>query len=229
MRRMALVFCLLLLHPGIAAATRIEGLAFTVASDMGYGPTGTHFHSDSTGVFGNPPGLASVGFYHLGFEALTGNAEFLLPGATDPLFASLSFRVFNEGGLVSDENDEFPLLGTIRVLAYEGNGLEDVGDFEAPAFRTVGAFSTTPLSRGDRVVFDVSDIVTEAMGRGFGALGIRLEPGIVSAGEAFTFHDFSLAITGIPEPSTGLALGLGVICLSGLFRKRPGRCGTRSR
>ena len=115
------------------------------------------------------------------------------------------------------------------MLAYEGNGLEDVGDFEAPAFQTVGAFSTIPLPRGDRVVFDVSDIVIEAMGRGFGALGIRLEPGTVSAGEAFTFHDFSLTLTGIPEPSTGLALGFGVICLLGVFRKRPGRCSTRTR
>jgi hypothetical protein len=46
---------------GRASASVMPGLTFTVASQSGLPATGTHYHSNLAGVFGNPPGLAEVG------------------------------------------------------------------------------------------------------------------------------------------------------------------------
>lgn len=185
--------------PAIRADTVTSGLTFTVAFDdtltLQYRSTGTS----------NSPNKAEVG--SSGYEMTRGLSEFNLSGLT-PGAAILTFDVFWEGSL----SGLAPAAMMIDVLAYQGNSAENLSDFQAATFATVGTFSTAGLVVGQTLSFDATTIYNLALANGFGSLGIRLEGRSASSFGAYTFDNFRLTTeaTPTPEPGTLLLLGAGL-------------------
>src|SRR5688572_19277821 len=201
------------------AQTITPGFTFAVASDVACSANGTHFHSNTGGVFGNPAGKAEVGNFFS--ECVRGLSEYDLTGLAVAPTAFVTFNVFDDAGLFAGIND-FPFAGTIDVVAYAGNSVEDFGDYEAAAIGTVGSFGTAGLAVGDVLSFDIAAIFNAAIGGGQTSLGIRLQRAGESGANtgAWTFDTFRLTVddqsTGVvPEPGTWvlMATGLGVIGL----------------
>jgi hypothetical protein len=222
----AIVSSLLLAAPRVAAADTVTlGDTFAVASEFGDQSVGTHFHSDSSGSFGNPAGKAEVGAFIA--ENVVGLSEFNLTGLNpNPASAVLTFNVFAAMGLFAPIND-FPLNGTIDVLAYHGNNAEDITDYEASAIATIGSIKTSDLVVGSPVSFDITTLLASQIAGGFNSLGVRLQsagPFTVNAG-AWTFDNFSLTtsdgstdVAPVPEPSTIGLLGIGLVMISRRWR-----------
>lgn len=196
------------------AGTITNGLTFSVAPDI-VGVTGHHFHSNSGGAFGNPPGKAEVGTF-VG-EDVRGLSEFDL--AALPLAASaiLTFDVFKAGGLFDGTNDT-PFIGTISVLAYHGNNVEDIVDYEAVTVGTVGSFSTVGLAVGNTTSFDITSIFNTAVGLGWSSLGVRLQTTDAAGSHAWTFDTFQLTTT--PAAPLPLAVWPGLMVLGALAAVR---------
>ncbi len=103
---------------GCGGATTItNGFTYSVASSGSNQSVGDHFHSNTGGAFGNPPGKAEVGSFFS--EEVRGLSEYNLSGLSPASSAFVSFEVFKEGGLFSGEN-YFPFLGDIDIVAYQG-------------------------------------------------------------------------------------------------------------
>jgi len=208
---------------GRASASVTPGLTFTVASQSGLPATGTHYHSNLAGVFGNPPGLAEVGSLQdqaLSSESIRGLSEFDLTGLGAGT-ATLSFRVYTPAGLFPGQND-FGFVGNIGVLAYAANNAEDIGDYSTATLASIGTFSTAGLLAGSPVSFDATSIYNTQLGLGASSLGFRLQttPATVTGGGAFTFDSFTLTVTPVPEPG---ALGMLAAVAAWLLRRRIGR------
>lgn len=213
-----------------AAQTITEGFTFSVATDGGACTAGSHFHSNSGGVFGNPAGRAEVGNFST--ECVRGLSEYDLGGLETSSSAFVTFMVADDGGLFVGTND-FPFSGTINVVAYAGNNAEDIGDYEAASTGTVGSFSTTGLMVGSVLSFDITGIFNAAILGGGNSLGIRLE----RAGEsqsnsgAWTFSTFKLTnddqstVGVVPEPGTVVLLATGLVAVAGVggLRRRAQR------
>jgi hypothetical protein len=206
---------------GTAGAQTITlGFTYAVASDVACTANGTHYHSNTGGVFGNPAGKAEVGNFFS--ECVRGLSEYDLTGLAASPSAFVTFNVFNDGGLFSGIND-FPFAGTIDVFAYAGNNLEDVSDYEAVPIGVVGSFGTAGLVVGNVVSLDITTIYNAAIAGALPSLGIRLQRAGEAAANtgAWTFDSFRLTVddqsTGgvVPEPSTYalLATGLAAILL----------------
>ncbi len=196
---------------GRASASVTPGLTFTVASQSGLPATGTHYHSNLAGVFGNPPGLAEVGSLQdqaLSSESIRGLSEFDLTGLGAGT-ATLSFRVYTPAGLFPGQND-FGFVGNIGVLAYAANNAEDIGDYSTATLAPIGTFSTAGLLAGSPVSFDATSIYNTQLGLGASSLGFRLQttPATVTGGGAFTFDSFTLTVTPVPEPGALGMLGM---------------------
>ncbi|ALF54888.1 hypothetical protein ACX27_21970 [Nostoc piscinale CENA21] len=199
----------------VKAATVTPGLAFSVSSGPDPNGYGVYFSSSTNNPFGNPLGKNEVGNYYN--EDIRGLSEYNLAGLSTTSLATVSFNVFQAGGLFSGQND-FPFTGNIKVLSYIGNNAENLYDYQAPSIGTVRTFSTANLAVGDTLSFDVTSIFNNAISNGFSSLGFRLQvdDGTNPDGGALTFDNFRL--TTVPEPNFTSAL-LVVIFGSGVFLK----------
>lgn len=197
------IACLGMLAPTVKAATITDGLTFSVASSCGN--TGSHFHSNTGGIFGNPPGKAEVGSFSC--EEVRGLSEYDLAGLGAASSALVTFDVFNDGGLFSFTND-FPFIGDIDLVAYVGNNAEDISDYQAPISNTIGTFNTAGLSEMDTLSFDVTSVFNDAIALGNQSLGIRLQTasGTNTGGGAWTFDQFQLTTKPVPEPASTMGL-----------------------
>lgn len=212
-----------------ALTTVTAGLTFTVAND-GVGTAGSHFHSST---FTGDGGFAEVGrlFFDAGNgevrEEIRGLSEFDLGGLTTAAQAILQFEVLFPGGLFVENADPFD--GIIALLAYEGDGLESLGDFQITPTTAVADLPIDPISFSGGEVFslDVTALYNSFIANGISALGIRLENAPLAEGSlAWTFGNFVLTTesapppppTDVPEPATLGLLGFGLALA--LRRKR---------
>ena len=215
---------LVLASSAVHAQTITNGFTFTVASGGGACATGTHYHSNTGGAFGNPAGKAEVGNYSS--ECVRGLSEYNLAGLSSATNAFVTFDVFKLGGLFSGTND-FPFSGTIDVFAYGGNNLEDISDYQAASLGMVGSFSTIGLGVGEILSLDITSFFNTAVAASQSSLGIRLQRSGESstASGAETFQNFRLTSdnqsTGVvPEPSTYALTAAGLGAIAYLRRRR---------
>ncbi len=209
--------------PGMAQ-TITNGFTFAVASG-GDTSVGTHFHSSTGGDFGNPSGKAEVGRFF--DEEVRGLSEYNLAGLSNAPSAFVTFNVFKAGGLFDGANDT-PFTGTISIFAYQGNNAEDISDYQAMSFASIGSFGVGPgVSVGDVFSFDITDAFNFAIDEGFASLGIRLQAVPLNPNsQAWTFDTFRLTSDNqtsgaVPEPATWamLILGFGAIGIAARRRK----------
>lgn len=208
---------------GIAQANTItDGFTFAVATAGGGSATGSHFHSSTGGDFGNPAGKSEVGSFFS--EEVRGLSEYDLTGLSSATSAFVTFDVYKLAGLFPEEND-FPYVGDIAVDAYSGNNTEDVSDFEAPSIGSVGTFSSTGLSVGDTLSFDITSLFNMAIAEADTSLGMRLAITGEPNGGALTFDTFRLttdnqsSVGTVPLPAT-LPLLLAALGLVGWRARR---------
>ncbi len=207
------------------AQTITDGFTFAVASAGGNCSAGTHFHSNTGGAFGNPAGKAEVGNY--GSECVRGLSEYNLSGLSAASSAYVTFNTYKLGGLFAGTNDT-PFSGTINVVAYSGNNLEDISDYGATSLGTVGSFSTAGLVLGSVFSFDITSIFNQAITNSQTSLGIRLQRASESStnpSQAVTFEKFRLtsdnqSTTVTPEPGTYALLAVGLAGLVAVRRRR---------
>ena len=207
------------------AETITKGFTFAVASGSGEAATGTHFHSNTGGVYGNPAGKAEVGKYS--GETVHGLSEYDLTGLTKSPTAFVTFDVYKAGGLFAGVNDT-PFAGPITIYAYQGNNLEDISDYQAAPFATIATFNVAPgtTKLGDIFSFDITSAFNSAITNGYASLGIRLEADRLDASQAWTFQDFRLTsdnetMGGVPEPTTWMLMLVGFGAVGGALRRRP--------
>jgi hypothetical protein len=208
---------------GFANARLItNGFTFSVASNSDQS-SGNHFHSSTGGDFGNPSGKAEVGNSET--EEVRGLSEYDMAGQLAALSAFVTFDVFSYGLFAGVNN--FPFTGTIDVLVYEGNNLEELNDYQAAVTSTIGSFSTLGLNFGDVLSFDVLPAFDNAVSNSWSSFGVRLQTeDTVDSGGAWVFDDFRLTTTDdssndVPEPSTLAIFALGMIGLaSRRFKKQ---------
>lgn len=207
-----------------AMATKItDGFTFAVASAGGSPATGTHYHSNTGGAFGNPAGKAEVG--HYSSETVRGLSEYNLTGLSASPTAFVTFDVYKKGGLFGGVNDT-PFTGAITIYAYKGNNAEDISDYQAPIVATIGSFNVSPgsVDVGDVFSFDIASVFNTAISNGWSSLGIRLQADpAITASQAWTFENFHLTTDdvstpprAVPEPATWamMILGFGVVGVS---------------
>ncbi|MBD2361098.1 hypothetical protein H6G36_07880 [Anabaena minutissima FACHB-250] len=192
-----------LTSPSPVKAATIQGLAFSVSSGPDPNGYGIYFSSSTSNPFGNPPSKNEVGSYYN--EDIRGLSEYNLAGLSTTSLATVSFNVFQPGGLFPAQND-FPFRGNVKVLSYLGNNDENLYDYQAPSIATIGTFSTANLAAGDTLKIDVTSIFNNAINNGFSSLGIRLQvdDGTNPDGGAWTFDSFRL--TTVPETNSVPAL-----------------------
>lgn len=224
MRRFAAIGVAIVMASGtVHAQTITNGFTFTVASAGGSCGTGTHYHSNTGGAYGNPAGKAEVGNYSS--ECVRGLSEYNLSGLSAASSAYVTFNVYKLGGLFTGVND-YPFSGMINVLAYDGNNTEDIADYQAASLGTVGSFSTIGLGLGDVLSFDITSFFNAAVNASKSSLGIRLQRASESSTNAGaeTFDSFRLTSdnqsTVTPEPGTYLLMAAGLTGLALLRRRR---------
>lgn len=225
LNRLALVTVCIVAAAGATASaqTITNGFTFSVASPGNNQAVGSHFHSSTGGVFGNPAGKAEVGRYST--EETRGLSEYNLTGLSSALSAFVTFDVFRLGGLFNGVNNT-PFDGVINIDAYQANNTEDISDYQAPSVGAVGSFNTTGMLVGSVFSFDITTIYNNAIANNWSSLGIRLTTPYAAVGgsNAVTFEDFRLTSNNqtsiVPLPSAaGMGL-IGLLALSTRSRRR---------
>lgn len=170
----------------------------------------------------------------------------------DKLVASalLNFNVFQQGGIHPDNqnplaNDlfsSFGLGGVVEFAYYEANGLEDLFDYGDGTSKSTGDplpgtqatflldwLITQDLAKGQRVSFDISSAVADALNNGWSMLGFRLSaipatsnPDVLgqcafdATGQATSFADCgaitfnNFSIGAVPTPAAILPTLFGI-------------------
>lgn len=170
---------------------------------------GTHFHDDPVG-FGTPADVVEVGDFSFGIEEVRGVAEFDLSSLSSfsPIsLATLNFDVLNQGGLFNQPPASFNL----EVLAFFGNGSENLSDYQIATFGSVGTLDTAALSPGDSVSLNVTSLVNTFLANNDDFIGIRLQATSNPIGRgAIVFDNFTIDVDAqaVPEPCTILGLSL---------------------
>ncbi len=187
----AIIFIVTAMGLAFAATgqTITPGFTFAVASPPGDLSVGSHMHSSSSGVYGNPAGRAEVGRYSS--EEVRGLSEYKIAGLPPVSRAYVTFTVDKLAGLFAGTNG-FPFSGTIQIVSYAGNNAEDTNDYQALATATIGTFSTTGLAAGNVLSFDVTTALNAAIVAGNPSFGIRLAAVPLNTSGALTFRDFNL-------------------------------------
>jgi hypothetical protein len=206
---------------------------------LGTHPQGSHFHSTNLDDLpaGNPSipvfNVAEVGGF-FGDEEVRGLAEFDLQGRDIATQANLFFDVYDVsaigiepiGGLFGQD----AYVGTIDVLGYRGNGLEEVSDYQFAPVVPLLSFDVDALQAGDTIDVDITALYNELVldlrnnpATAAKALGIRLQvPSAVDPSDpntgAITFHDFR--ILAIPEPPGSAFLLLGLAAFLACTHRR---------
>lgn len=186
----------------------VDGKTYTIADKFadGVAGQGTHFHAsneqpidpvNSTIFAAN---RAEVGGL-FGDEEIRGLVEFDLAAMPIAQHTLLTFQVADLSGDLNPQpvggllgQDKY--VGSIDVVAYPGDGAEDLVDFQAPAFGLVGSFDTDSLSAGDTITLDITEIYNQQIKVGNSSLGIRLQisdASIIPDG-AITFQNAHLQV-----------------------------------
>lgn len=227
-RRACVVVACVVSSGAASAATVIPGLTFSVDNSE----VGTYFWSapstadcvaDASGLSG---GCAEVGggyvvYPDTKYENKRGMSEFDLAGQTQAAQATLSFEVYIQSGYFIQGE-----WVNADVVAYQGNNLGELGDWGAPAFASVGSFSTLTACNFsyslpcDTITFDVTTAYNQAVINGWSALGIRLQDPNVSETQASIFHHFTLEVTPVPIPASAWLFGTGLVFLGSVVKRR---------
>lgn len=224
-------------NTGLPGETLITADAYSIGNgftDTSHA-TGSHFHSSNLDTLppGNPEilvkNVAEVGGF-FGDEEVRGLVEFPLAGLDVADEATLLFDVFDVSDLagmpIGGLFGQTALDGTIDVLAYYGNGVEEVSDFQVSPLKTIHTIDVTTLAASDTISVDITDLYNDAVilsqapaDPPVAAIGFRLQvSSTVDASDpdtgAATFSEFRILT--VPEPTFHWILLIGL----GLFVKR---------
>ena len=170
---------------------------------------GTHFHDDPA-AFGTPADVVEVGDFFFGQEEVRGVAEFdlsSLSSFSSISLATLNFDVLEQGGLFG----QGPATFNLEVLAFFGNGSENLSDYQIATVGSVGTLDTAALSPGDTVSLNVTSLVNTFLANNDDFIGIRLQATSNPTGRgAIVFDNFTIDVDAqaVPEPCTILGLSL---------------------
>ena len=176
-----------------------SGFTFSVASGGNAVATGTHYHSNTGGAFGNPAGKAEVGRF--GTEEVRGLSEYNITGLATATSAFVTFNVFKAGGLF--RHQRFSLYREHQCACHQGNKRENISDYQAASLGLVGSFGTAGLLVGNILSFDITSDLNDAINNGRDSLGIRLPADPLKYRGAWTFDKFRLTTdnqTTVPGP-----------------------------
>lgn len=181
---------------------------------------GTHFHDDPL-VFSTPADVVEVGDFFVGTEEVRGVAEFdlsALSSFSSVSLATLNFDVLQQGGLFDQPSASFDL----EVLAFLGNGSEDLSDYQIATVGSVGILDAAALSAGDSISLNVTSLVNSFIANGDDFIGFRLQATSNPTGfGAVVFDDFTIDADtqAVPEPSIILGFSLLAGLSYGMKRK----------
>jgi hypothetical protein len=172
---------------------------------------GNHFHDDPP-VFGTPADVVEVGYFDSGrgTEEVRGVAEFDLRSLfsfSSVSLATLSFDVLQQGGLFAQPPASFNL----EVLAFLGNGSENLSDYQIATVGSVGTLDTAALSAGTSISLNVTSLVNSFLTNSDDFIGFRLQaPSNPTGRGAVVFDNFTIDadVQAVPEPCTILGLSL---------------------
>jgi hypothetical protein len=175
----------------------------------GFRGVGTHFH-DNPQAFGTPADVVEVGDFAFGAEEVRGVAEFDLRSLfsfSSISLATLNFDVLQQGGLF----DQPPASFNLEVLAFFGNGSENLSDYQIATVGSVGTLDTAALSAGTSISLNVTSLVNSFLTNSDDFIGFRLQATSNPTGRgAVVFDNFTIDadVQAVPEPCTILGLSL---------------------
>jgi hypothetical protein len=195
----------------ILASTNEDSIADDAFGFRNPRGVGTHFH-DNPPAFGTPADVVEVGDFALGFgaEEVRGVAEFDLRSLlsfSSVSLATLNFDVLQQGGLF----DQPPASFNLEVLAFLGNGSENLSDYQIATVGSVGTLDTAALSAGTSISLNVTSLVNSFLTNSDDFIGFRLQATSNPRGRgAVVFDNFTINadVQAVPEPCTILGLTL---------------------
>jgi hypothetical protein len=207
------------LAAALSAASHLANAAvLTATSAAGINDSGTrvgsHFHVD-------PGSVAGVNTFFV--EEGRGVAEFDLTGVESSFTsATLSFRV---NGFSDKFTSNMPYTAPITLVAYQGNNVISIPDYDIVSFASIETFATAGLAINDVLSFDITDELAVAVG----SIGIRWQGagGDPTWFSTITFNEITIT-TSVPEPGSLALLAAGLLGLGALRRRLKAACNSSS-